>query len=400
MTPGSGRLSSESASPANPDRIYLDYQATTPIDPRVANAMQGLLGKEFGNPHSTGHVFGLAAAAEVERAQMEIADCVGAFQEDVVFTSGSTEANNLAILGFARGHRSKKPRFITIATEHKSVLVPFQYLSHQGFDVEVLPVNGDGHLDLQLLEAALLKSDSSFVSIAAANSEIGTINPIREIGALCKKHASIFHSDATQAIGKIPINVFNDNIHLMSISGHKIYGPKGVGALIVQSQIRGEIEPLILGGGQQYGLRSGTVPPFLVVGLAEAVRIVTHEMESENIHLVNMRNSLLEKLQKNISVNLNGSLQKRLPNNLNLRFDIPALDVMSRTPNVAISTGSACLSSGGSIEPSYVLKAIGLDDSQIKKSVRISVGRFTTEQEIRAAASHLIDTLKKGNAAE
>ena len=394
MTTGPGRLSSESTSPAKADRIYLDYQATTPLDPRVANAMQGLLGKEFGNPHSTGHVFGLAAAAEVERAQMEIADCVGAFQEDIVFTSGSTEANNLAILGFARGHRSKKPRFITIATEHKSVLVPFQYLSHQGFEVEVLPVNGDGHLDLQLLEAALLKSDSSFVSIAAANSEIGTINPIREIGALCKKHGAIFHSDATQAIGKIPIDVFTDNIHLMSISGHKIYGPKGIGTLIVQSQIRSHIEPLIFGGGQQYGLRSGTVPPFLVVGLAEAIKIVTDEMEQENIHLLKMRDLLLANLQNRISVSVNGSQQARLPNNLNLRFDMLALDVMAKTPIVAISTGSACLSSGGSIEPSHVLKAIGLGDDEIKKSLRMSVGRFTTAQDIKLAADLLIDTLK------
>jgi len=396
MIPASGRLSSESAPPNDPDRIYLDYQATTPLDPRVANAMQGLLGREFGNPHSTGHVFGLAAAAEVERAQIEIADCIGAFQEDVVFTSGSTEANNLAILGFARGHRSKKPRFITIATEHKSILVPFQYLSDQGFDVEVLPVNGDGHFDLQLLEAALIKADRSFVSIAAANSEIGTINPIREIGILCKKYGAIFHSDATQAIGKIPIDVFNDNIHLMSISGHKIYAPKGIGALIVQAQIRSHIEPLIFGGGQQYGLRSGTVPPFLVVGLAEAIKIVTNEMEHENIHLSKMRNLLLENLQNRISVSVNGGQQRRLPNNLNLRFDMLALDVMAKTPNVAISTGSACLSSGGSIEPSHVLKAIGLSDDEIKKSLRMSVGRFTTDEEVQLASASLLSTLKLG----
>ena len=394
MTIASKGVQSKGSSQPTSGRVYLDYQATTPLDPRVSEAMQSLLHEEFGNPHSTGHIFGLNAAAKVEEAQVEIANCIGAFQEDIVFTSGSTEANNLAILGFAKGSAAKKPKFITIATEHKSVLMPLQYLGENGFDVEVLPVRDDGHLDLALLEEALRKEEFCFVSIAAANSEIGTINPINEIGALCEKYGAVFHSDATQALGKMPLDVFEDKIHLMSISGHKIYGPKGVGALIVQSQNRDMVQPLILGGGQQHGLRSGTVPPFLVAGLAQAIKIVTNNMDDENEHLLKMRELLRTRLANQVDLECNGSMENRLPNNLNLRFDMLAIDVMARTPAVGMSTGSACLSSGGTIEPSHVLKAIGLKDDEIKKSLRISVGRFTTAQDIDIAAEHLIRTLK------
>jgi cysteine desulfurase len=372
--------------------IYLDNQATTPLDPRVWQAMKPLLLKDFGNPHSSSHIFGRLSAAEVDNARLIISECIGAFPEDVIFTSGATESNNLAILGFGMGSSAKKLQFITSVTEHKSVLEPMLYLKKQGLDVKILTVDTHGRIDINELND-LVKKKRSFVSISAANSEIGVLNPVKRIGALCQESEAIFHCDATQAIGKIDFDLIADNVNLLSLSAHKIYGPKGIGALIVQSHYKKYLCPMILGGGQQYGLRSGTVPTFLVAGLAKAMDICKSESALENKKLKRLSDYLLEKMSGIVKFSINGCTLKRLPNNLNLKFEKLAIDVLSQLPMLAMSTGSACLSSGGSIEPSYVLRAIGLSDQEIRNSIRISVGRFTTEKEINIAAEHLIKVL-------
>lgn len=372
--------------------IYLDHQATTPLDPRVWDSMKRWIFSDFANPHSVSHAPGRLSAEEVDAAREKLADCLGAFPEDVIFTSGATEANNLAILGFAFANSQENLQFITAVTEHKSVLEPMRSLRGKGFDVEILQVDKFGRIDLHNL-SALLKKKPSFVSISAANSEIGVLNPVNEIGRLCNDNEAIFHCDATQAIGKIDLDLTAANINLLSLSGHKIYGPKGIGALIVQSHLRNMLRPLILGGGQQHGLRSGTIPTFLAVGLAEAVQISASEKIKEVNHLKKMSSLILQELTGNVEFSVNGDIEHRLPNNLNLKFDRPAIEIFAQLPNLAMSTGSACLSSGSFNEPSYVLKAIGLSDEEIRQSVRLSVGRFTTVDEIKNAAAQLISVL-------
>lgn len=369
--------------------VYLDYQATTPLDPRVLAAMMPHLTERFGNPHSVNHALGRDAADSVAAARAAVAAAVGALPEDIVFTSGATEANNLALQGLANAPWRTRPRLVSIETEHKSVLEPLELLASRGFEVELLPVGADGLLDLAILERSL-KQGPAIVSVMAANSELGVLQPVGAIGALCRRFDAVFHSDASQAVGKIQLDVEEYSIDVMTFSGHKMYGPKGIGALVAGQHLRRRMSPLIVGGGQQDGLRAGTLPTFLCVGLGEACTIALREMGAEAANLAALRNKLLDSLRSQAGVELNGSLVQRLPGNLNIRMPgVDALAVIAAAPELAISTGSACASGGSSIAPSHVLRAIGLNDCEVRSSVRVSLGRFTTEADMDRAADLL-----------
>ena len=371
--------------------IYLDYQATTPADPRVVEAMLPFFGARFGNPHSVHHVYGTEAAAAVEAARAQIAALINADPREIVFTSGATEANNLALKGVAWFHKARRgitPHVITAATEHKCVLESCRRLEAEGVRVTYLPVEPDGLVDLNRLEAAL-EEDTVLVSIMAANNEIGVVQPVAEIGALCRSRGVAFHSDAAQAAGKLPVDVQVAQIDLMSVSGHKVYGPMGIGVLYVRRRPRVRLEPLFDGGGQERGLRSGTLPLPLCVGLGAACAIAQEEMESEAARLADLRGRLLEGVRGRLSgVHLNGHEERRLPGNLNLSFaGLDAERLIAAMPGLAVSTGSACTSA--SIEPSYVLRALGLPDDLAGASVRFGLGRFTSEAEVDAAIEQI-----------
>jgi cysteine desulfurase len=380
---------------ANDMPIYLDYQATTPTDPRVVAAMLPYFTEKFGNPHSSAHRFGREAEEAVETARGEVADLIGAEPREIVFTSGATESNNLAIKGAARFLRahppSKGPRdhIVTLVSEHKCVIETCRQLGDEGFSITTLSVRGDGLVDLDALAAAL-GPRTALVSIMAANNEIGTIQPLAEIGALCRAHGALFHSDAAQAVGKIPLDVEAMAIDLLSISGHKLYGPKGIGALYVRRRPRTRLLPLIDGGGQERGFRSGTLPTPLCVGLGAACAIAAREMTEEATRLLRLRQRFLAALSARLpELRLNGHAERRLPGNLNLAFrGIDAERLIEHCPAIAISTGSAC--SSASIEPSYVLRALGLDEATARASVRIGFGRFTSEAEVDFAADALV----------
>ncbi len=385
--------------------IYLDYQATTPTDPRVVEAMLPFFYDRFGNPHSRSHAFGTDAAAAVEAARAEVAAAIGAEAREIVFTSGATESNNLAIKGaarFLRGHghghghgqghgrgHGRRDHVVTCATEHKCVLESCRRLGEEGFAVTVLPVSGDGRIDLDRLAVAL-GDRTALVSVMAVNNEIGVLQPLAEIGALCRARGVLFHTDAAQAVGKIPLDVAAMNIDLLSISGHKLYGPKGIGALYVRRRPRVRLVPLIDGGGQERGLRSGTLPTPLCVGLGTACRIAGGEMAAEGERLTGLRDRLLAALQRSLpEAAVNGDAHHRVPGNLNLR--LPGVDaeaLIAALPEIAMSTGSACTSA--SIEPSYVLRALGLDAAAARESLRIGLGRFTTEAEIDVAVERIV----------
>ena len=379
---------------ANALPIYLDNQATTPVDPRVLEAMLPYFTEIFGNPHSTSHPYGWVAAEAIERARGEIAALIGADSREIVFTSGATESNNLAIKGaahFARAHPAgerARDRIVTLQTEHKCVLESCKELEREGLGVTYLPVEPNGLVSLSALEAALTER-TLLVSVMAAHNEIGVIQPLAEIGRLCRSMGVLFHSDAAQAVGKIPLDVDVMRIDLLSISGHKIYGPKGVGALYVRRRPRVRLLPLIDGGGQERGLRSGTLPTPLCVGLGRAAAIAGAEMAEEAERLRRHRDHLLRDLSRRIpGLTLNGDAERRLPGSLNLTIPgIPAPDLIEATPSVAISTGSACTSA--SIEPSYVLRALGLPDEVANASIRIGLGRYTTAAEVDFAADVL-----------
>ncbi len=367
-----------------PRPVYFDYQATTPADPRVVEALLPYFSEKFGNPHSVNHAFGWEAEEAVETARGQIAQLIGAEPREIVFTSGATEANNLAIKGAARFHREAKPHVITAVSEHKCVLESCHRLEDEGIKVTVLPVDDGGLVDLVALEAAL-EEPTALVSIMAVNNEIGVIQPLAEIGALCRAKGAYFHSDAAQAVGKIPLDVEAMKIDLLSISGHKIYGPKGIGALYVRRRPRVRLEPLFDGGGQERGLRSGTLPPMLCVGLGSACALAREEMadEAERLGELNaqLRRGLARRLQ---GVNLNGDADRRIPGCLNLAFEgIDSEDLVRAMPELAVSTGSACTSA--TVEPSYVLRALGLDTIRARSSLRIGIGRFTTAAEIERA---------------
>jgi cysteine desulfurase len=371
---------------ADRDRpIYLDYQATTPVDPRVAEAMWPYFTQAFGNPHSVHHSYGQEAEQAVEAAREEVARLIGAEPREIVFTSGATESNNTAIKGAARFHGPMgKRHVITLATEHKCVLESAKALEKDGFEVEILPVEADGRVDLDRLAAAI-REDTAVVSVMAANNEIGVLQPLQEIGRLCREKRVLFHTDAAQAVGKVPLDVGAANVDLLSLSGHKLYGPKGIGALYVRRRPRARITPLMDGGGQERTLRSGTVPAPLVVGLGEACRIAGAEMTAEAERLRALRQRLWDGLRGYLpDAYVNGSWEARLPGNLNVT--VPGLDaetLIAATPGVAYSTASACSST--SVEPSYVLSALGLSDRDAAASIRLGLGRTTTENEIDRA---------------
>ncbi len=364
--------------------IYLDYQATTPTDPRVVEAMLPYLFERFGNPHSTQHSIGQQAAKAVEKARATIAALLGAEPREIIFTSGATEANNLAIKGAARFHRARKPHLITYVSEHKCVLESARRMEREGSRVTFLPVRPDGLIDLGLL-AATITEETALVSIMAANNEIGVIQPLAEIGQLCHERGVYFHSDAAQAAGKIPLDVKAMHLDLLSLSGHKLYGPKGIGVLYLRHRPRVRIEPMMDGGGQERGLRSGTLPTPLCVGLGQACALAAEEMDGEAKRLATLRKRLWEGLSARLEdLSLNGDPEQRLPGNLNIAIPgINAEALIEALPKLALSTGSACTSA--SVEPSYVLRALGLDQATASASLRIGLGRFTTEAEVDQA---------------
>jgi len=373
----SGEISTESL--GRP--IYLDAQATTPVDPRVLDAMLPYMTNQYGNPHSKTHAYGWETEKAVEEARKHIADLIGANAKDIVFTSGATESNNMSIKGIARFFKGKKKHIITTQTEHKCVLDSCRVLQDEGFEVTYLPVNEQGVIDLKQFEEAI-RPDTCLVSIMAVNNEIGTIQPIKEIGAIVKKHKGVyFHTDAAQAVGKIPMNVDEMGIDLMSISGHKVYGPKGVGACYVRRRPRVRLEPLISGGGQERGLRSGTVAAPLAVGFGEACRIAKKEMSYDHDYI----KRLSDRLHHGITSQCEHITRNGDPNGyagcLNLSFAyIEGESMLMAMKDIALSSGSACTSA--SLEPSYVLRALGAEDDMAHSSIRFGIGRFTTEKEI------------------
>ncbi|MFQ5765290.1 MAG: IscS subfamily cysteine desulfurase [Rhodospirillales bacterium] len=370
--------------------VYLDYQATTPMDPRVLEAMLPFFGAKFGNPHSRNHFYGWEAEEAVEKARGRIAALIGAKAKEIVFTSGATESNNLAIKGTARFYRAKKDHIVTCATEHKCVLEACAHQEREGFRVTYLPVGPGGLIDLDRLEAAIT-DDTALVSVMAVNNEIGVIQPLAEIGAACREKGVFFHTDAAQAFGKIPLDVEAMAIDLMSISGHKCYGPMGIGALYVRRRPRVRLEAIIDGGGQERGMRSGTLPAPLCVGFGEAAAIAADEMAAEAARLEGLRDRFLEAIKGRLpDVIVNGDMEKRIPGNLNLTFTaIQSDELMVGLKEIAVSSGSACTSA--SVEPSYVLRALGLSDDLAHASIRVGFGRFTTADEIDFAAGKIAD---------
>lgn len=363
--------------------IYLDNHATTPVDPRVLAAMLPYFTEQFGNASSKNHAFGWEAEAAVDSAREQVAKLIGASSpREIVFTSGATESDNLAIKGVAQAYRERGNHIVTCATEHKAVLDSCKALEKQGFKVTYLRVQTNGVLDLQRLEESLTDK-TILVSIMAANNEIGTIQPVEEIGRLTRKNGILFHSDATQAIGKIPINVDKMAIDLLSLTAHKVYGPKGVGALYVrEAHPRVKVMPMLDGGGHERGMRSGTLNVPGIVGLGIACELGQKEMGGEAERLMGLRESLRKGLVQQLEdVYINGDPVRRLPGNLNMSFAyIDGESLMMGLKEIAVSTGSACTSA--SLEPSHVLKALGLDDSLAHASIRFGVGRFNTAEEI------------------
>ena len=374
--------------------ICLDYQATTPCDPRVVEAMLPWFTEKFGNPHSRNHQFGWDAEEAVEKARKQIASIIGADEREIVFTSGATESNTTALKGVARFYKDRKDHLVTVVTEHKCVLDSCRHLEQEGFKVTYLPVKTDGLVDLAELDAAITDK-TVLVSVMAANNEIGVIQPLAEIGKICRAKGAFFHTDAAQAVGKIPLDVNAMNIDLMSISGHKIYGPKGIGALFVRRKPRVRLQALMTGGGQERGMRSGTLPTPLCVGLGEACAIAEREMGAEAERLKMLRDRLYNGIKARLpDVFLNGDHDKRLPGNLNLSFAyVEGEGLMMGIKDLAVSSGSACTSA--SLEPSYVLRALGVEEELAHTSLRIGFGRFTTEQEVDYAIEHIVSAVNR-----
>ncbi len=374
--------------------IYLDYQATTPCDPRAVEAMLPYFTEHFGNPHSRNHAFGWEAEAAVEKARGQIAALIGADEKEIIFTSGATESNNLALKGVARFQRDRKNHIVTVVTEHKCVLDSCRHLEMEGFQVTYLPVGQNGLIDLAQLQAAI-GPKTAIVSIMAVNNEIGVIQPLAEIGRICRAARTFFHTDAAQAVGKIPIDVDAMNIDLLSISGHKIYGPKGIGALYVGRKPRVRLEALIHGGGQERGMRSGTLPTPLCVGLGEACAIAQTEMGAEAERLRRLSGRFHREITRRLpQVYLNGDLEQRIPGNLNLSFaHVEGEGLMMGIKDLAVSSGSACTSA--SLEPSYVLRALGVEVELAHTSLRIGFGRFTTEQDVDYAIEHIVQAVAR-----
>lgn len=361
--------------------VYLDMQATSPLDFRVLDAMMPYMTELYGNPHSRTHHFGWEAEDAVEDARTKIGKMIGADSKEIVFTSGATESNNAAIKGVARFYSAKKRHIITTQTEHKCVLDSCRQLQQEGFDVTYLPVKKDGLIDLAELEKAI-RPDTALVSVMMVNNEIGVVQPVAEIGKMCRSKGVFFHCDAAQACGKIPVDVNAMNIDLLSISGHKLYGPKGVGALYVRRRPRVRLQPIISGGGQERGMRSGTLSTPLCVGLGEAAKVAMDEMENDHAHVTRLADRLYKGITSNVAhVQLNGSAEYRYPGNLNLSFAyVEGESLLMALKEIAVSSGSACTSA--SLEPSYVLRALGVEEDLAHTSIRFGIGRFTTEAEV------------------
>lgn len=370
----------------NPVRfpIFLDYQSTTPTDPRVLEQMMPWFTEKFGNPHSRSHAYGWEAEEATEIAREQVASLINANEKEVIFTSGATESNNIAIKGVARFYKDKKNHIITVTTEHKCVLDSARHLEQEGFEVTYLPVQTNGLLDLEVLKAAI-KDSTVLVSVMAINNEIGVIQPLAEIGKICRERGVLFHTDAAQAFGKIPLDVEAMNIDLMSISGHKIYAPKGIGALFVRRRPRVRLEPLFTGGGQERGMRSGTLPTPLVVGLGVAAKIAKAEMAQDAAHVKALSEKFLKAVKDDVAdVYLNGDRDQRWPGCINLSFAyVEGESMIMAIKKLAVSSGSACTSA--SLEPSYVLRAIGVGEDLAHTSIRFGFGRFTTHEEVDAA---------------
>ncbi|MFM2061944.1 MAG: hypothetical protein RLZZ507_1614 [Cyanobacteriota bacterium] len=374
--------------------IYLDCHATTPIDERVLNAMIPYFTEKFGNAASISHVYGWESEAAVKQTREILATSINANPEEIVFTSGATEANNLAIKGVAEAYFSKGQHIVTVATEHKAVLDPCEYLKSMGFEITILPVQKDGLIDLGQLENSL-RHDTILVSIMAANNEIGVLQPLAEIGQICRKKEIILHTDAAQSIGKIPLDVQALNIDLMSLTAHKVYGPKGIGALYVRRRNpKVKLAAQQHGGGHERGMRSGTLYTPQIVGFGKAVEIALTEQETENQRLIELRERLWKQLSNLEGIYINGHPQKRLAGNLNISVegvDGAALS-LGLQPIVAVSSGSAC--SSNNVAPSYVLTALGHPEKLAYASVRFGIGRFNTIEEIDQVAEHFITTVK------
>jgi cysteine desulfurase len=375
--------------------IYMDYQATTPVDPRALEKMLPYFSETFGNPHSRSHSFGWEAEDAVEVARAQVAHLIGAVPKEIVFTSGATESNNLALKGVSRFYKDLRDEIVTVVTEHKCVLDACRHLEQEeGMKVTYLPVATDGLLDLDKLRAAVTER-TAIVSVMAVNNEIGVIQPMAEIGAICRENGAFFHTDAAQAAGKIPLDVNEMNIDLMSISGHKLYGPKGIGALYVRRKPRVRLKAMINGGGQERGMRSGTLSPALCVGFGSACALSEQDMGKDNEHIRRLADRLYNGLTEQLDdVVLNGDRDQRFPGNLNLSFSfVEGESLMMGMRDVAVSSGSACTSA--SLEPSYVLRALGVEEEMAHTSIRMGIGRMTTESEIDYVIATIVEHVNK-----
>ena len=374
--------------------LYLDMQATTPVDPRVLDAMLPYFVDSYGNPHSRTHMFGWEAESAVEDARKALADLIAANPKEIIFTSGATESNNMAIKGVANFYKGRMRHIITTQTDHKCVLDSCRYLEQHGWDVTYLPVKANGLIDLKQLQDAM-RDDTAIVSVMAVNNEIGVVQPLAEIGALCRARKIFFHTDAAQAVGKIPIDVDAMKIDCLSISGHKMYGPKGIGAIYVRRRPRLRMEALISGGGQERGLRSGTLPTPLVVGLGAAARVAAEEMRSDEAHVSRLAKRLVDGITAQCAnTQLNGDEVARYPGNVNMSFAyVEGESLLMGLKEIAVSSGSACTSA--SLEPSYVLRALGVDEEMAHTSIRYGLGRFSTEEEVDRAVALTVEHVAK-----
>ena len=374
--------------------LYLDMQGTTPLDRRALDAMMPYLTEQYGNPHSRTHMYGWETEDAVERAREEVAALIGAEAKEIVFTSGATESNNAALKGVAHFYRDKKNHIITTTTEHKCVLDSCRQLEREGFEVTYLPVKENGLVDMKELEAAI-REDTAIVSVMAVNNEIGVIQPLKEIGELCRAKKVFFHTDGAQACGKIPVDVNEMKIDLMSISGHKFYGPKGIGALYVRRRPRVRLEPIINGGGQERGLRSGTLPTPLIVGIGAAARVAKEELHRDAEHVKRLSARLINGIQSRVEyTQINGDRDARYHGNVNMSFAyVEGESMLMGLKEIAVSSGSACTSA--SLEPSYVLRALGVNEEMAHTSIRYGLGRFTTEAEVDRAIEATVKQVEK-----
>ena len=373
--------------------IYLDYGATTPVDPRVVDAMVPWLYEHFGNPASRSHAWGWEAEAAVEQARVQVAELIGADPREIIWTSGATESNNLALKGAANFYKSRGKHILTVRTEHKAVLDTVRELERQGFEATYLDVQEDGLLDLDAFKAAL-RPDTILASVMFVNNEIGVIQDIPALGAICRERGVIFHVDAAQATGKVAIDMSSLPVDLMSLASHKTYGPKGIGALYVCRKPRVRLEAQMHGGGHERGLRSGTLPTHQIVGMGEAFRLARVEMDAESLRIRALQQRLMKGFEDMEQVFVNGDLTRRVPHNINLSFNyVEGESLLMGAKALALSSGSACTSA--SLEPSYVLRALGRSDELAHSSLRMTIGRFTTEADIDAAIDVLRDRVAK-----